>query len=70
MAIKEEFEIIINKDGGIQVVAKGFQGRECEIPLKNMLKTLGFDEEAALQFTEEYRRALSSGDVETKIKDK
>jgi hypothetical protein len=70
MAVKEEFEIIISKDGGIQVIAKGFQGRECEIPLKNVLKTLGFDEESALQFTEEYRRAMSSSDVEAKIKDK
>jgi hypothetical protein len=68
MAIKEEFEILIDKEGGVRLTAKGFQGRECEVPLKKLQQLLAGD--SSIQFTDEYRRALESAGVETKVKDK
>ena len=68
MAIKEEFEILIDKEGGVRAVAKGFAGRECEIPLKKLIQMLGT--EANIQFNEEYRKALESLGIETKVKEK
>jgi len=68
MAIKEEFEILIDKEGGVRAVAKGFAGRECEIPLKKLIQMLGTV--ANIQFNEEYRKALEALGIETKVKEK
>ena len=68
MASKEEFEILIDKDGSVRLTAKGFQGKECEIPLKKLQQLLTSD--SSIQFTDEYRRACESTDVETKVKEK
>jgi hypothetical protein len=68
MAVKEEFEIVIDKEGALKAIAKGFAGRECEIPLKRLIEMLGVD--TSIQFGDEYRRASECTDVETKVKDK
>jgi hypothetical protein len=39
MVMKEEFEIIISKDGKIKITAKGFKGNQCQQPLKQMKNT-------------------------------
>jgi hypothetical protein len=68
MAVKEEFEIVIDKEGALRAMAKGFSGRECEIPLKRLIEMLGI--ETGIQFNDEYRRASECTDIETKVKDK
>ena len=68
MAVKEEFEILIDKDGALHITAKGFRGRECEIPLRKLQELLKADPN--IQFTEEYRRAMEKSEVETKVKEK
>ena len=67
MAIKEEFEIRISKDGEMKIVAKGFAGRECEVPLKNMQKVLGA-EGARIEHTEEFYKQTTK--VDAKVKEK
>ena len=39
MVMKEEFEIIISKDGKLKITAKGFKGTKCQQPLKRMVNT-------------------------------
>jgi hypothetical protein len=68
MAVKEEFEIVIDKEGGLRALAKGFAGKECEIPLKRLIQMLG--QEAGILFNEEYRNACNKLGIETKVKDK
>ncbi len=67
MAIKEEFEIRISKEGELKVVAKGFRGAECEVPLKKIQKILNA-ETARIEHTEEFSKI--TGEVEAKIKKK
>ena len=66
MPSKEEFEILIDKDGAVRLTAKGFQGKECEIPLKRLQQLLASD--SSINFTEEYRKAMESMGIETKVK--
>jgi hypothetical protein len=40
MVIKEEFEILISKDGRLKITAKGFKGNQCQQPLKQMKNLL------------------------------
>ncbi len=66
MAVKEEFEIRVSKDGEIRIVARGFSGKECEIPLKELLKKLGVDGKVNIEHTEEWHRITS--EVKSKVK--
>ena len=43
MVMKEEFEIIISKDGKVKITAKGFKGNQCQQPLKKMKNALSPD---------------------------
>jgi hypothetical protein len=65
MAIKEEFEIRISKDGELKIVAKGFSGTECEVPLKKMQKILGA-ENSRIEHNEEYYKIEQN--LDTKVK--
>jgi len=65
MAIKEEFEIRISKDGEMRIVAKGFSGKECEVPLKDFQKTIGA-EDARIEHTEEFYRIEQNLDAKVK----
>jgi len=67
MAIKEEFEIRISKDGELKIVAKGFAGKECEIPLKELRKVLEAHD-AAIVHSDEYHRV--TGKLDAKVKEK
>ncbi len=68
MAIKEEFEIYIDKDGKMRVIAKGYRGSECMDPLKNMQKTLNA-EDATIESHVEGRRSTETK-VDAKVKGK
>ncbi len=65
MAIKEEFEIRISKEGELKIVAKGFAGKECEIPLKAMQKILNA-EKALIEHTQEYYQIEQNIDAKVK----
>jgi len=67
MALKEEFEIIIDKDGKMQILAKGFQGKECAVPLKKVQEVLNV--EAEISWTREYYETKETTGLETKVKD-
>jgi hypothetical protein len=67
MATKEEFEIRISRDGEMKIVAKGFTGRECEVPLKSMQKIVGA-EGTRIEHTEEFYKETAT--VDAKVKDK
>ena len=67
MAIKEEFEIRISKSGEMKIVAKGFGGTECEIPLKKLRELLNA-ENAMIEHTDEFYRV--TGTVDAKVKEK
>ncbi|MCI0482376.1 MAG: DUF2997 domain-containing protein [Candidatus Dadabacteria bacterium] len=41
--MKEEFEIIISKDGRIKITARGFKGNQCQQPLKKIKSMLSPD---------------------------
>ena len=68
MAIKEEFEIFISKDGEMRVVAKGYTGNECMQPLKNIQKTLNA-EETEIHSHVEGRRSVDTS-VDAKVRKK
>ncbi len=40
MVMKEEFEILISKDGELKMTARGFKGKQCEKPLMNLKNLL------------------------------
>jgi len=40
MVVKEEFEILISKDGKLKITAKGFKGNRCEIPLRRLIQLI------------------------------
>ena len=66
MAVKEEYEIYISKDGEVKVIAKGFDGKTCEIPMSKLKKIL---DEAGLSKTvwdNEYYKTM--GTVDAKVK--
>ena len=67
MAIKEEFEIIISKNGEMRIQAKGFTGQTCKLPLED-LKVVLKAQDSRIEHTEEYYR--ESTHVESKIKEK
>lgn len=66
MAIKEEFEIRISKDGELKIVAKGFSGNECSIPLKDFMKILKID--GRIEHTEDFYNIART--VDTKVEKK
>jgi hypothetical protein len=68
MAIKEEFEIRISKNGEVKIIAKGFSGTECEVPLKTLQKATDEEGQSRIEHTEEFYDVKSS--VEAKVKDK
>jgi len=68
MAIKEEFEIYIDKDGNMRVVAKGYRGNECMEPLKRIQKVLDA-EKVEIQSHVEGRTSMETR-VDAKIKGK
>ena len=43
MVIKEEFEILISKDGKLKMTARGFKGKKCEQPLQQLKHLLAPD---------------------------
>jgi len=43
MVLKEEFEILISKDGKLKITAKGFKGAKCEIPLRRLMQLIAGD---------------------------
>ena len=43
MVMKEEFEILISKDGKMKMTARGFKGKQCEKPLQQLKQLLAPD---------------------------
>ena len=43
MVMKEEFEILISKDGQLKMIARGFKGKKCEAPLHKLKQLLAPD---------------------------
>ena len=68
MAIKEEFEIRIDKDGNAKIIGKGFSGRECEIPLERLRELLGKDKNLRIEHTQEFYKVEEKQDTKTKKK--
>jgi len=66
MAIKEEFEIRISPDGEMKIVAKGFSGKECEIPLEKIQQALKAEGQR-IEHTDEYFKDSST--VDAKIRE-
>ncbi len=67
MAIKEEFEIFISKNGEMRVNAKGFNGQTCKLPLEKIRAALKA-EQSMIEHSEEYYKVTT--EVEAKIKEK
>jgi hypothetical protein len=66
MAIKEEFEIIIDEDGKVEICAKGFRNIGERVDLKTLLKDLGADEVHVHKHTDEFFGV--HGSVDSKLK--
>lgn len=66
MAVKEEFEIRISKNGEIKIIAKGFSGKECEIPLEKIRKLLDEHGLGKIEHSSEFYKTTET--VDTKIK--
>jgi hypothetical protein len=54
MAIKEEFEIIIDEEGGVEICAKAFRNQGTKVDLKSLLNELGADEVHVHKHTDEF----------------
>ncbi|HEX9745652.1 MAG TPA: DUF2997 domain-containing protein [bacterium] len=66
MAIKEEFEIRISKNGEIKITARGFSGQACDIPLHKLKQLIDENGISTIQHTDEYYKVTDT--VDTKIK--
>jgi hypothetical protein len=71
MVIKEEFEILISKDGRLKITAKGFKGNKCEIPLKRLMQLIAADSRILEQGnTWEYQLSDTEATETLKLTDK
>jgi hypothetical protein len=67
MVLKEEFEILISKDGKLKITAKGFKGNQCQQPLKHMQQTFA-DGKPILEEGRTWEAGLAEEDVTESLK--